>query len=106
MPDAAEGTARPGSPRREELLDAAYAYAIEHGLADMSLRPLAAASGTSPRVLLYLFGSKDELISEILARSRREELDLVTAVLAETSGQAGSFHVLVRRLWAYLSDPR
>ena len=64
-----------GSARRLELLDAAYAYALDYGLADMSLRPLAAATGTSPRVLLYLFGSKDELIAEILARARRDQLE-------------------------------
>ncbi len=34
---------RSSSPRREELLDRAYRYALEHGLADLSLRPLAAA---------------------------------------------------------------
>jgi AcrR family transcriptional regulator len=54
--------AAPGSPRRVQLLDAAYAYTLEHGLAGVSLRPLAGATGTSPRVLLYLFGSKDELV--------------------------------------------
>lgn len=95
-----------GSRRRAELLDAAYAYAIEHGLAEMSLRPLAAASGTSPRVLLYLFGSKDELIKEILARSRREELDLVATALAGRDSATDSYQLLVDRLWAYLSDPR
>jgi len=70
-------TARPpgsSSPRREELLDRAYRYALEHGLADLSLRPLAAAIGSSPRVLLFLFGSKDGLVRELLARARADEL--------------------------------
>jgi AcrR family transcriptional regulator len=107
MATADQGQPHPArSPRRAELLDAAYIYALEHGLADMSLRPLAAASGTSPRVLLYLFGSKDELIKEILARSRREELDLVATALAEPAGQPGGYCLLVSRLWSYLSDPR
>jgi len=88
-----------GSPRRAELLDSAYAYAVEHGLADLSLRPLAAATGTSPRVLLYLFGSKDDLVREILARSRREEVDLVAVALA---ARPASYELVVRRLWAYL----
>lgn len=108
------GTNVTGSPRRAELLDAAYGYALEHGLADLSLRPLAAATGTSPRVLLYLFGSKDELVREILARSRREELDLVTAALTgnERAGgtaadpAASGYTALVDRLWAYLCAPR
>jgi AcrR family transcriptional regulator len=65
---------RAPSARREELLDAAYAYVLEHGLADVSLRPLAAAVGSSPRVLLFLFGSKDGLVRALLARARADEL--------------------------------
>lgn len=74
------------SPRRVELLEAAYRYALTHGLADLSLRPLAAAIGSSPRVLLYLFGSKDGLVRALLARARAEEL----ALLADLTD--GSWH--------------
>lgn len=34
---------------------------------DLTLRPLAAAVGTSDRMLIYHFGSRDELISSVLA---------------------------------------
>ncbi|MGW3949754.1 TetR/AcrR family transcriptional regulator [Streptomyces sp. NPDC004752] len=71
------------SPRRTELLDACYAYLLEHGLLGLSLRPLAAATGTSPRVLLYLFGSKDELLRELLARARRDQMTLLATALDE-----------------------
>jgi AcrR family transcriptional regulator len=40
---------------------------LEHGLGEMSLRPLASAIDSSPRVLLYLFGSKDGLVRALLA---------------------------------------
>ena len=43
-------------------------------MAGLSLRPLASAIGSSPRVLLFLFGSKDELIRALLARARADEL--------------------------------
>jgi AcrR family transcriptional regulator len=65
------------SARREELLERAYAYVLAHGLADLSLRPLAAAVGSSPRVLLFLFGSKDELVRALLRRARTDELALL-----------------------------
>ena len=65
------------SARQEELLELAYRYVLEHGLADVSLRPLAAAIGSSPRVLLYLFESKDGLVRALLARARRDELDFL-----------------------------
>ena len=91
------------SPRRTELLDACYAYLLEHGLTGLSLRPLAAATGTSPRVLLYLFGSKDELLRQLLARARHEQVGTMAAVLTEAGGD--DFDALVDRLWAFLSAP-
>ena len=72
--------ARPVDPtRRAATLAKAAEYVLEHGLADLSLRPLAKALGTSPRMLLYDFGSKDRLIHEILAEIRRHETTLLEA---------------------------
>ena len=65
------------SARQLELLERAYAYSLTHGLADLSLRPLATAIGSSPRVLLFLFDSKDGLIRALLARARVDELELL-----------------------------
>ena len=75
-------TGTPDSARKTELLAAAYDYALANGLAEYSLRPLAAAIGTSPRVLLFLFGSKDGLTRALLARAREEELAALAAVRA------------------------
>ncbi|HVT68533.1 MAG TPA: TetR/AcrR family transcriptional regulator [Trebonia sp.] len=75
--DAAAAAGSPGSARRAELLALAYEYVLERGLAGLALRPLAAATGTSPRVLLYLFGSKEGLVRELLARAREDQLTLV-----------------------------
>ena len=86
------------SERREELLEKAYGFVVEHGLADLSLRPLAQAIGSSPRVLLYLFGSKDGLVRELLARARRDEL----AVL---EGIEGDLDAVTDRLWRWLAAP-
>jgi AcrR family transcriptional regulator len=69
--------AHAASDRRVELLDRSYDYLLTHGLSGLSLRPLAAAVGSSPRVLLFLFGSKDRLIRELLARARAEEVELL-----------------------------
>jgi AcrR family transcriptional regulator len=93
----------PGSPRRAELLSACYGYVLEHGLAGLSLRPLAAATGTSPRVLLYLFGSKEQLVRELLARARQEQISLLTGLL--DPGADSGFEALADRLWNLLSSP-
>jgi AcrR family transcriptional regulator len=94
---------RPRSARRDELLERAYAYALAHGLAELSLRPLAAAIGSSPRVLLFLFGSKDELIRALLGRARADELAALQR--AREAGGADDFAAAVRTTWGWLVDP-
>jgi AcrR family transcriptional regulator len=44
---------------------------MDHGLAELSLRPLAKALGVSPRVILYHFGSKEQLVTEVVEATRR-----------------------------------
>lgn len=52
--------------RKNELIESLIAYLLENGLADLSLRPLAAGTGTSARLLIYHFGSKEGLLAEVL----------------------------------------
>jgi len=51
---------------RETLLPRLAAHVLEHGIAGLSLRPLAMAAGTSDRMLLYHFGTKQRLVAELL----------------------------------------
>ncbi len=90
------------SPRREELLERAYRYALENGVADMSLRPLAAAVGSSPRVLLFLFDSKAGLVQALLERARRDELALLQRTRAAGAGRADVLAV-TSQLWGWLA---
>jgi AcrR family transcriptional regulator len=86
--------------RREELLEKAYEFVLEHGIAGLSLRPLAKEVGSSPRVLLYLFGSKEGLVRELLARARRDELDALAGVTGE------GLETVTATLWDWLSAPQ
>jgi AcrR family transcriptional regulator len=90
------------SARRTELLDKAYAYVLVHGLSDMSLRPLASAIGSSPRVLLYLFGSKDGLVRALLHRARRDEIELLSGL----DPARATIQDAARALWSWLADDR
>ena len=85
--------------RRDDLLELAYAYVLEHGLAEMSLRPLATAIGSSPRVLLFLFGSKDELVRALLARAREDELATADGPLEVWEWLAAPEHRGLLTLW-------
>jgi len=73
--------ARPPDPdRRARTLAKAADYVLEHGLEDLSLRPLAAALGTSTRMLLYDFESKERLVDEVLAEIRRRLTELLAGL--------------------------
>ncbi len=89
--------------RETELLERAYAYVIQHGLADMSLRPLAKAIGSSPRVLLYLFDSKEGLIRALLGRARSEELELLRNTTTSADLGNDGLHLVAERLWSWLA---
>ncbi|MET3920566.1 TetR/AcrR family transcriptional regulator [Arthrobacter sp. UYEF20] len=91
------------SARQEELLELAYAYILEHGLTDLSLRPLAAEIGSSPRVLLYLFGNKEGLIRALLAIARAEELALLERLRATSVDDANRIGIIAGELWSWLS---
>jgi AcrR family transcriptional regulator len=66
--------------RRVEWTEAATDYVLEHGLIGLSLRPLAAELGTSDRMLLYHFGSKDELVAAVLRDSNERSTVHVRAM--------------------------
>jgi AcrR family transcriptional regulator len=90
------------SPRRDELLELAYRQALENGLGGLSLRPLATAIGSSPRVLLFLFGSKDGLLQALLARARADELEMLAAIPPnEAQDLAGT----AAEVWRWLAAP-
>ncbi|MFJ8361742.1 TetR/AcrR family transcriptional regulator [Streptomyces sp. NPDC093984] len=89
------------SARQTELLEAAYEYALAHGLTDMSLRPLAEAIGSSPRVLIFLFGSKDGLVRALLARARADELAFLDR--ARQPDRPTGLVPAVEQVWAWLA---
>ena len=93
---------RPSTDTRERLLAAAVEYAAEHGLADLSLRTLAGALGTSHRMLIFHFGSKEGLLVEVVraveARQRALLADLRADPDLDPLGQ-------LRALWEHLTSP-
>jgi AcrR family transcriptional regulator len=66
--------------RRAALAEAATDYALEHGLIGLSLRPLAAAVGTSDRMLLYHFADKDDLVASVLRVSTDRSVQEIRAL--------------------------
>jgi AcrR family transcriptional regulator len=70
----------------------------------MSLRPLAGAIGSSPRVLLFLFESKEGLLRALLARARADELALLDRV--RTTRDDAGLATVAGALWRWLAAKR
>jgi len=87
--------------RRAELLDRSVDYVCRHGLAELSLRPLAKAVGSSPRVLLYYFGSKEALVVEIVRRGRARQQAMMAALKPKSRAPGD----VARALWKEWSKP-
>jgi AcrR family transcriptional regulator len=90
------------SQRRTEIVDAAYQFVLEHGLAGASLRPVAEAVGSSTGVLRFLFSSKDGLVKAILERARHDELAMLDQVGAASELDLARVGA---QLWSWLSAP-
>lgn len=89
------------SPARAQLLERVIAAVAASGLADQSLRELAATIGTSHRMLLYHFGTREGLLAAIVQRIEADQ----RASMARLAALATSPTDLVRRQWAELTDP-
>lgn len=89
----------PGAARAA-LLDKIVADVAANGLGDRSLRDLAAAVGTSHRVLLYHFGSRVGLVAAIVDAVEASQ----RAVLAELAAGITEPAELVLALWERVSS--
>jgi len=88
---------------RAALLDRIVDYVHDNGVGDLSLRPLAKAVKSSPRVLLYYFNSKEDLVVEVIARSRERQRRLFERVANQDDDSAVD---LCRAVWAIMSAPK
>lgn len=87
--------------RREQLLDQVTDHVLARGLIGLTLRPVAAAIGTSDRMLIYHFHSRDALVSAVVARCTDRAIDHVRSL-----PPARSVRAAVNQLWAaYGEEP-
>jgi AcrR family transcriptional regulator len=96
------GGAEPAGPR-ERLLAGAMEYVSRHGVGEISLRGLAAALGTSHRMLLYHFGSREALLIEVIRTVEEQQRMALAAILREEADAPPA--EIMRRMWARVADP-
>lgn len=86
---------------REALLDRCVGFLKEGGFSRLSLREIAAGTGTSHRMLIYHFGSREGLLAEVVRRIEAEQ----RAALAALATEAGDPVEVSRLFWRRLADP-
>ena len=89
-------------PRREVLLEATIEYMLKHGVADLSLRPLAAKVGSKARLLIYHFRSKDSLVSEAMIVVR-DRVQKAFAAMVE-NGRGHTAPQIMRAFWRWATS--
>jgi AcrR family transcriptional regulator len=87
---------------RSQLRQKCLAFFLRHGVADLSLRPLAAAVGTSARMLIHYFGSKEALIGEVMTEVQRRFQESFKGVAEKPSSDKQS---VLTEFWSVLSRP-
>lgn len=86
--------------RRDELRDKALEYFLDHGFADFSLRPLAEAIGSSARLLIFHFESKDGVITAVADEiQRRIQQAFIALCQLDTNDDP------MLSFWAWATEP-
>ena len=87
---------------RDRLLEGAMEYVAQNGITDLSLRQLAAALGTSHRMLIHHFGSKEGLWVAIVREVERRQRELLAQIVPDSSQPVED---AMRAWWRHISDP-
>jgi AcrR family transcriptional regulator len=85
---------------RDLLLDRCVEAFARDGFSDVSLREIATATGTSHRMLIYHFGSREGLLAGVVGRIEAEQRAALAALAA-----GGDMIEMSRAFWLRLSDP-
>jgi AcrR family transcriptional regulator len=87
---------------RERLLMAVLGHVTEHGFGDLSLREVAAAIGTSHRMLIYHFGSREGLVVAVVQAVEAAQRAFLAELAADTTLSPSD---VMRAVWRRVSDP-
>ena len=86
---------------RERLLAGVVEYVSAHGLGDLSLREVAAAIGTSHRMLIYHFGSREGLMVAVVRAVEAAQRAFLAEFAADSSLTPAE---VMRKMWRRLAD--
>lgn len=90
-----------GADSRARLLAATISHLESNGLSDVSLRELARGIGTSHRMLIYHFGSREGLLVAVVKAIEAAQLEALSGLATDVNLEPGD---AIRTLWRRLAD--
>src|ERR1700758_957780 len=87
---------------KEKLLNAVVEVALAGGITDLSLRAIAEAAGTSHRMLIHHFGSREGLLVEVIRAVEERQRAILGGLETENAGGAED---LALQFWEHLRSP-
>ncbi|HEX4253838.1 MAG TPA: TetR/AcrR family transcriptional regulator [Streptosporangiaceae bacterium] len=96
-------SARPNPTPKQKLLAAVVDVALADGISDKSLRAIAEAAGTSHRMLIHHFGSREGLLVEVIRAVEAQQRATLMALRDDQSGEVTDAQA--DRFWQHLRSP-
>jgi AcrR family transcriptional regulator len=90
-----------GGDTRQRLLERAIDEVAQHGFSDLSLRSLAASIGTSHRMLIHHFGSREALWVEIVRAVEQRQRQTLAQIRPDPDEPLAE---AMRTWWKHISD--
>jgi AcrR family transcriptional regulator len=90
--------------RKAQITDRLVEYLLAHGPQELSLRPMAAAVGSSARLLIFHFGSKEELLLHVLHEVEQQLQQSLSLLLKAPASARGVAPMRAFWNWALKED--
>jgi AcrR family transcriptional regulator len=94
-----------GVPERDRLLRLVAEHVLANGVTSLTLRGLARDVGSNNRMLLYYFGSKEQIVREALQAVGRDLFPGFENAWAGLENGEGALRDDLQEVWEHIADP-
>ena len=95
----------PAATPRQKLLAAVVTVALTGGISDKSLRAIAEAAGTSHRMLIHHFGSRERLLVDVIREVEERQRTVLAEMVADPGDPDEEPAAREMRMWQHLRSP-
>ena len=97
--------ATPAATPKQRLLAAVVTVALTGGISDKSLRAIAEAAGTSHRMLIHHFGSRERLLVDVIREVEERQRTVLAEMVADPGDPDEEPAARKMRMWQHLRSP-